>query len=74
MFFYVDSGFDHGNAFGFKELFLEGGVGLADQDFAVGPEDAVPRDAFALGSGAHSAAGGPCATGETQGSSEGSIG
>jgi hypothetical protein len=62
MFFYVDAGFDDGNAFGFEELFLEGGVGFADKDFAVGAEDAVPRDALALRSGTHGAAGSACAT------------
>ena len=62
MFFYVDAGFDDGNAFGFEELFLEGGVGLANEDFAVGAEDAVPGDAFALRSCAHGAAGSACAT------------
>jgi len=61
MFLYVDAGFDDGNAFGFEELFLEGGVRLADQDFAVGAQDAVPGNTFALRSGAHGAAGGSCA-------------
>ena len=74
MFFDVDAGFDNGNAFGFEELSLEGGVGFADEDFAVGAEDAVPGDALALRSGAHGAAGGAGAAGETQGFSNGSIG
>lgn len=74
MFFHVDAGFHDAHAFGFEELFLEGGVGLADQDFSVGAEDAMPRDAFALRSGAHGAACGACAAGEPQGSSNGSIG
>ena len=62
MFFYVDAGFDHGNALGFEKLLLEGGVGLADQDFAVGAQDAMPGDSFAPRSGAHSATGSACAT------------
>ena len=74
MFFYVDAGFDDRNAFRFKELFLQGGVGFADKYFAVGAEDAVPGDTFALRSGAHGATGGACATGKAQGFSKGSIG
>ena len=73
MFFYVDAGFDDADPFGFEELFLERGVGFADENLAVGAEDAVPWDAFALRGGAHGAACGACAAGETQGSSEGSI-
>jgi len=61
MFFDVDAGLDDGNAFGFEELLLKGGVRLADQDFAVRTEDAVPGDAFALRRSAHGAAGGACA-------------
>ncbi|MGC1486062.1 MAG: hypothetical protein WA789_19915 [Candidatus Acidiferrum sp.] len=72
--FYVDPGFDHWNAFGFEELLLEGGIGFADEDFAVGAQDAVPGDAFALRGGSHGAARGTCAAGETQGSSETPIG
>jgi len=63
MFFYVDAGFDDSNAFGFEKLFLEGGVRFTNQDFAVGAEDAVPGDALASRSGAHSAAGGAGAAG-----------
>ena len=74
MFFYVDAGFDDWNAFGFEELFLQGGVGFADQDFAVGAKDTVPWYAFALWSGAHGATGGSRSTGEAQGFSKGSIG
>jgi hypothetical protein len=74
MFFYVDAGFDDGNAFGFEEFFLERGVRFTDEDFAVGAEDTVPGDALASRSGAHGAAGGAGAAGQAQGSSEGSIG
>ena len=74
MFFYVDAGFDDRNAFGFEELFLERGVRFANQDFAVGAEDAVPGDASASRSGAHGAAGGAGPAGQAQGSSQGSIG
>lgn len=74
MFFYIDARLDDRNAFRFEELFLQGSVGLADKDFAVGSENAVPRDAFALGSGAHGAACGAGAAGEAQGFSKGSIG
>jgi len=73
MLFYVDSGFDDRNAFGFEEFFLEGGIGFADQDFAVCAEDAVPGDALSRRGGAHGAAGGARAASETQGFSKGSI-
>jgi hypothetical protein len=73
IFFNIHAGFEDVNAFGFEELFLEGSVRFADQDFAVGAEDAMPRDAFALRSGAHGAADGTCAAGYTQGFSDGSI-
>lgn len=63
MFFYVDAGFDDGNAFGFEELFLQGGIRFPDQDFAIGAEDAVPGDAFSLRSGAHGAPGSARAAG-----------
>jgi len=74
MLFEIDAGFDDLNAFGFEELFLEGGVRFTGQDFAVGAEDAVPRDGFAPGSGAHGTACRASAAGQTQSSSEGSIG
>jgi len=74
MFFDVDAGFDDGDAFGFEKLFLEGGVGLADEDFALGAEDAMPGDAFAARSGCHGAASSARAAGKSQGSSEGPIG
>jgi hypothetical protein len=73
MFFYVDSGLDDWNAFGFEELFLQGSVRLADKDFAVGAKNTVPGDAFALWGGTHGAACGAGAAGETQGFSKGSI-
>ena len=47
MLFQVDPRFDYRDAFAFEELFLEGGVGLANQDFAAFAEDSVPGDAFA---------------------------
>ncbi len=70
----VDAGFDDGNSFGFEELFLQGGVRFANEDFAVGAEDAVPGDAFALRSCAHGAAGGARAAGQTQSSCKAPIG
>jgi hypothetical protein len=73
MLFYVDAGFDDRNAFGLEKFFLQGGVGFADQDFAVGAKDAMPGDALSGRCGTHGAAGGPCAPRETQGFSKGSI-
>ena len=49
MFLEVDAGFEDGNSFGFEEFFLQRGVRFADEDFAVGTEDTVPRDSFARG-------------------------
>jgi hypothetical protein len=74
MFFYIDAGFDDAYSFGFEELFLEGGVGFADEDFAVGTEDPVPGNAFSGRRCAHGATCGARATRETQGFSKGSIG
>ncbi len=73
MFLEVDAGFEDGNSFGFEEFFLQRGVRLADEDFAVGTEDAVPRDSFALRSCAHGAASRPSAAGQTQGLSEAPV-
>ena len=70
----VDAEFHDFNAFAFEEPFLEGCVGFANEDFAAGSEDAMPRNSFAARSGCHGAASGACAACETQGSSEGSIG
>jgi len=66
----VDTGFDDRYAFAFEELFLEGGVGLADQDFAAFAEDAMPRDAFPGGGGGHGAACAACSAAEAQNSSK----
>lgn len=74
MFFQIDAGFDDGNAFRFEKLFLEGSVGFADQDFAVGAKNPMPGNALALRSGAHGPAGGACAARQTQGSCESPIG
>lgn len=74
MFLEVDAGFDDGDSFGFEEFFLQRGVRFADEDFAVGAEDAVPGDASALRSSAHGAAGGARAARQMQGSCKAPIG
>lgn len=58
----IDAAFGHGDAFGFKELTLETGVGFADEEFAAGAEDAMPRDAFAGWTCRHRMTGGAGAT------------
>ena len=73
MFLEVDAGFEDGNSFGFEEFFLQRGVRFADEDFAVGTEDTVPGDSFALRSCAHGAACCPSAAGQTQGLSEAPV-
>ena len=70
MLFQVDPGFDHCYAFAFEEFFLEGGVGLADKDFAAFAEHAMPGDAFAGGCGGHGAACGASPAAEPQNLSE----
>lgn len=47
--------------FGFEELALEGSIGLADEQLAVGANHAVPRDAFAARARGHGASGCACA-------------
>lgn len=74
MLFQIDARFDYGNAFRLEELFLKGCVGFANEDFTVGAEDAVPRNAFAARSSAHGAPRGTGAAPETQGSREAPIG
>ena len=66
----VDSGFDDRYAFAFEELFLEGGVGLADEDFAAFAEHAMPGNAFAGGCGGHGTARGASPATEAQNLSE----
>ena len=74
MFFEIDAGFDDLNALGFEKLFLQGCVGLADEDLAVGAENAVPGNPFAPRSGTHGAARRASAACEMQYSSDGPIG
>src|SRR5438445_2620155 len=44
--FKVHAGFGDFYAFGFKELFLQRGVGLADEDFAAFTDNAMPGNAL----------------------------
>ncbi len=63
----VDAGLGDFDAFGFEEFFLEGGVGLADEDFAALADHAMPGNAFSRGSGGHGTPGAACAAAQAQG-------
>ncbi len=54
------------DSFGFQELALELGVGIAEEDAAAAAEDAMPRYSAAGRAGGHCASGGACAAGETE--------
>jgi hypothetical protein len=62
----VDAGFDDLDAFGFQELFLQRGVGFADQDFAAFAHHAMPRNAFSGGRRSHGSPGAARSTREAQ--------
>lgn len=66
----IDARFEHIHAFGFEELFLEGGVGLADQNLAILTHDAMPRDAFARWRRGHGTPGATCSAAKAQSFSE----
>ncbi len=70
----IDAKLDDWHSFAFKKFFLQRGVRLADEDFAVGAEDAMPGDAFAARSGAHGAACGAGAAAKVQSFSKASVG
>lgn len=65
---FVDAGFGDFYTFAGKEFFLQGGVRLANEDFAVCADYAVPRDSSAFRSGSHGPTGAARAANQTQGS------
>ena len=70
----LEAGFHNAHAFAFEEFFLQRGVRLADEDFSLLANNAMPGDSFSGGSGGHGAARAACAAAETQDSSEAPIG
>lgn len=56
--FHIDAALGHGDAFGFEQAALQGGVRFANQEPAPGPDDAVPRDAESGRAGGHGMTGG----------------
>lgn len=70
----VNARFRDQNILAFEQLSLQAGVRLADKDFAIFTDDAVPGNAFAGGAGAHSAAGAASAAAEAQSFRDGPIG
>jgi len=72
--FQVEAGFDNFDAFADKKFSLERSVGLANEDFAVVSDNAVPGNAFPGGCGGHGPAGAACPAGEAQNSSQRPIG
>ncbi len=69
----IEAGFHHMHTFAFEEFFLQRGVRLADKDFSLLANNAVPGDSFSGGGCGHGAPGAACAAAETQDSSEGPI-
>ena len=65
----VEAGFDNFDAFAREEFFLERSVRLANQDFAVISDNAVPGNAFPGGCCGHRAAGSTGPAAEAQDSS-----
>jgi len=66
----IEARFDNFDAFAREEFFLERRVRLANENFAVISDDAVPGNAFPGGCGGHSAAGAASAAAEMQHSSQ----
>ena len=64
---FVDAGLGDFYTFAGQELFLQGGVRLADEDFAICADHAVPGDAAAAWSGGHGATSAARAANEAQG-------
>ena len=58
----LDAQLGNMDAFAFEELFLERGVGFADEEFAATADYAMPGDAFSGRCGGHGAS---CASGAT---------
>jgi L-rhamnose isomerase len=67
---HIDAPFDDFDALGFKELALQAGVGLSNQQFPALAHDAMPGNTFAGRGGGHRVTGRPGATGQAQGSRE----
>ena len=67
MSFEIDAGFGDFDTFGFEEFFLERGVRFTDEDFAAFADHAVPRNAFAGGSGGHGSPSAARAAAQAQG-------
>jgi hypothetical protein len=65
----AEAGFDNFDAFTREEFFLERSIRLANEDFAVISDHAVPGNAFPGGCGRHSAAGTASTAAEAQDSS-----
>lgn len=72
--FHVDAALGHFDAFGFEEFSLKGGVRLADQEFAICADDAMPRNAFARRATCHSASCGSSPAREAEGFGNSPIG
>jgi hypothetical protein len=73
MAFQVNARLDDGDAFAFEELFLQGGIRLADEDFAALSNDAMPGNSSSRRSRGHGAPGAARAPRQTQSLSKGSI-
>src|ERR1700730_6250270 len=70
----VDARFENCDAFALQEFFLEGGVGLANEDLAAFADYAMAGDTLAGRGGGHGSAGAAGSTREAQNFSERPVG
>ncbi len=70
---HVDAAFGHLNAFGFKELTLQGSVRFANEELSASAENPMPGNRFARRASSHRPARGSGATRQAQGPSNGPI-